>query len=123
VFEIERARFARTFPRVADVGLGITSAKYSPGSPRTFRDLAWCEPAGNMIWFVQRALRLSRAQLVGLLRHELGHCADVRVNRRGSERQADRIAERVAGVPVRYDARDVQTVGRGIRVRPGYLHQ
>jgi hypothetical protein len=120
----ERRAFAARFPRVVNVGLGLTSARYTPGSPRGFRDVAWCEPSRGMIWFCERALRdMSRANLVALIRHELGHCADPALWRKGREKRADVYARAARGAPIRYDARDVQTLGRGIVVRPAYLHQ
>lgn len=127
LFAMERARFAAYLPvpRVTEATLTITR-KRCPCPPCAGRDYAvsvvgpeW-EP-GRVI-LAERALRLPRNRLYGILRHECGHLADPTPNEPESEARADAIAAFVCGEPVRYDARGVQTTGRGGR-RPRRLHR
>lgn len=108
---------------VARATLWVDSRRYGPGSPRRFRDLAWCESPSQRVVIVARALRLEPTRIAGLLAHELGHLADGRLHRKGRERRADRLARRALGVPIRYDERDVQNLARGTTRRPAHLHQ
>lgn len=64
---------------------------------------------------------MPRTNLVGLIRHELGHLADTHVRQSGSERRADAIAKKVTGQAIRYDRDDIQTVGSGVSPRPRRL--
>jgi hypothetical protein len=66
---------------------------------------------------------LEPENLVAVLRHELGHLADVHRDRDGSERRADRVAEEATGERIYYDARDVQTTKPGTWPRPKHLHR
>lgn len=121
-FRREREAFAVYRARVADAGLGLVDSYCSPGSACRFRDVAWCDLPTNMVWFVRRALQLPADNLVALLRHELGHLADVHPERSGAEKRADRIAQIVSGQVIRYDKRALQTIGKGSK-RPSWLHQ
>ena len=118
LFRRERNRFARHFPWMREALLTVSALSYTPGSPRTFRDLAWCYPRTAHVVFAHRALRLPRRNLVALIRHELSHV----VFPGSSERDTDLLAGRVGGQRIRYDARSVQTVGRG-GPRPAWLHK
>lgn len=79
------------------------------------------------VTFLSRALTLPRANLVALVRHELGHLCDKDFDvDPGAEARADAIAREVTGVAIRYDRNDMQTTStaRGTRARrPAHLHQ
>lgn len=122
LFLQERARFAAKYPIVANCGLVVTERKCLeyPCAPR---DLAWADIDANYIYLTERALTLAPENIIGLLRHELAHMADPHVNRPGCEQRADDIAEEVTGEKIRYDAREIQTIGRGTYPRPKHLHQ
>ena len=128
LFHREVERFYRRYPRVAPCSLTISTLRCSPGGRCTHRDLAWCyrwegdSGRAHKIYLSQRALRLPRANVLGILRHELGHLADPTPRKPGGERRADRIAKKVTGVAIRYDKAAIQTVGRGTS-RPSWLHQ
>lgn len=118
IFARERARFAVPFPRVRTARLFIVDER-----PVDARDYARAVLARRpYVVFLVRTLRLPERNVVALIRHELGHIADGRNDAPGAEQRADDIAEWVAGEPIRYDARDVQTVGPGRYPRPLYLH-
>jgi hypothetical protein len=119
LFAAERASYSSEFPLLAGSVLETWASYYLPGG-REWRDIAQAVYDGGVptVRIVQRALRLPRRNLVALIRHELAHLANMSL----SERQADALAMRVTGVPVRYDARDLQTTGRGGK-RPGRLHR
>jgi predicted Zn-dependent protease len=65
------------------------------------------------------ALRLPEANVVALIRHELGHVSAPT----GSEQHADNVAHVVTGQPIRYDARRIQTIGPGTYPRPRSIHR
>lgn len=123
LFRAEREKFAAYFPRIARAGLSLDTAHCSPGSPCRKRDVAWCHYSPPMVFVLERALGLSRNNLVGLIRHELGHLSDPTPQARGAEARADRIARDVTGRHIRYDRDDIQTAGKGRATRPRYLHQ
>lgn len=123
LFVAMRAHFVAAGYDVSRATLYLDSRRYGPGSPRRFRDLAWCETPSQRVVIVARALRLEPARIAGLLAHELGHLADGRVHRKGRERRADRLARQALGQPILYDERDVQNLARGRTRRPSYLHQ
>lgn len=75
------------------------------------------------VLLVRRALALPRANVVGLIRHELGHHADVDPAAPNLEQRADDMAEYVTGERIRYDRRNIQTVGPGRWPRPRNLHR
>jgi hypothetical protein len=122
LFRRERARFARAYPRVEHAGLGIDDARCSPGGHCRRRDVAWADRRTRTVWLLARALALPPANLVALVRHELGHLADPTPGRPGAEARADRIAWEVTGVRIRYDGGALQTTGRG-GPRPRWLHR
>lgn len=109
LFRAERAAFAATYPRALRCSLVLLDAR-CPLPPCAPRDLAACDVDTGEIQLARRALSLPRANLVAILRHELGHAVDPWPTRRGAERRADRIAESVRGAPIHYDAQLVQTI-------------
>lgn len=124
----ERESFARVFPfpRVAEARLVIVEA-HCPNPPCSERDYACAESQGEriagVVTMTRRVLALPRHNVVGLIRHELGHLAD-QSSRGGAEQRADDLAERVTGVKVRYDRADLQTTHNSDRwPRPKNLHQ
>jgi hypothetical protein len=127
MFRRERARFERVLgpllPPRALPELVLVDVRCPAGAPCRERDLAYAE-AGTRprIVLATRALRLPAANVRGLLRHELGHAYDPWLARPGREQRADDLAEYVTGAPIRYDARDIQTTGRGTWPRPRRLH-
>lgn len=118
-FRAERALFAREYPSVARVTLHFSSRMHNPWGYRE-RDVAWCNLQTRRVYLVERALDLSRDNLVGLIRHELGHLADPTPEAFRCEHRADRIAQKVTGRAIRYDKRAIQTVGPG-GPRPKWL--
>jgi transposase-like protein len=136
LFVRERGRFAKRFPRVAEASIEVSEAPCSAAHGRCgFRNVAYCSWTGpdgakkyQRVVVVRRLLSMPRENVVGVIRHELGHLADDHVSEGGAERRADEIAERVTGAKVRYDANDLQSAG-ACRTppcrdeRPGHLHQ
>jgi len=137
LFAREVARFAVHYPFVGRTKIILVDREVSPYG-RAWRDVAWAswrmslrEPVGvdsARVSFLRRALALPRKNLIALIRHELGHLCDVRRSEPGpgAEARADRIAARVGGAPIRYDANDLQTIStaKGTRAtRPAHLHQ
>jgi hypothetical protein len=122
IYTAERAAFARTFPAVADVQLLIITEHYKPNRSR--RDVAWYDSRDRSIYLVSNALReRSAACLTGVLRHELGHAADPRLDAPGCERRADRIALIATGQPILYTQEGIQHSTHGVPYRPDWLHQ
>lgn len=119
----ERRRFARFFPHVAHTRFVLLDQPYTSPWNRRFRDLAFAEPEIPRVSMLLRALDLPRANVQGLIRHELGHVADDNVDRRGKEQRADDIAEYVTGERINYDQDDIQTTARGKYPRPLHLHR
>jgi hypothetical protein len=123
LFNKERARFARVYPWVADADLVILPGYCTSGKKCHERDLAYAMSKPMHVAIVRRLLDLPDRNVVGVIRHELGHLADKRLSDPGRERRADQIAEYVTGQRINYDANDIQTTGRGRSPRPGYLHR
>lgn len=119
LFRAERARFAHIFPHVARSSLTIYEGRCGPHKLHCAqRDVAWTHPASGEVFLVRRALRLSRNNLVALLRHELAHVALPNL----SEVETDALASAIGGRTIQYDRREIQTLGRG-GPRPRHLHQ
>jgi len=136
LFVRERGRFAKKYPRVAEASIEVSEAPCSSASGQCgFRNVAYCTWSGpdgakkyQRVVVVRRLLAMPRENVLGVIRHELGHLSDDRASQGGGERRADAIAERVTGARVLYDANDLQAVGacktppcRGSR--PDHLHQ
>lgn len=111
MFSLERRRFG--LPRT--VGLALDTGR----PPRSRRAMAYTD--GRRVTLYLRALELPRGNVIGLLRHELGHVSLIRARLDHSERDADAVAEAVTGRPIRYDCAGVQTTGGGRRPRPRRL--
>lgn len=122
LFLRERRAFAARYPRCAGVGLALLEAP-CPVPPCAARDLAAYYPAQHTIEIARRALRRPRASVVALVRHELAHAADPTPNAPGAEQRADRIARKVRGAAILYDADFVQTLDRRAKFgrRPAFL--
>jgi hypothetical protein len=122
MFREERDRFALIFPSVADVRL-VFITEHFDGSKARERDVAWFDLRDGDIYIVRRSLSRSLGCLRGVIRHELGHAADPDIEKAGCERRADRIAELVTGVPIRYTKEGIQHATHGEPYRPDWLHQ
>ena len=103
--------------------LVLTARHHLPAKDRTPRDLAWYMPSTRTVYLFEAALRRSPGHLRGLIRHELGHAADLRLDAPGCERRADRLALRATGAPIRYTAEGLQHATHGVPWRPSWLHQ
>ena len=114
LFIEERARFAAVLPRAANATLTIKPRP--PGAE--LRDYGYVVGDYRVVLF-QETQQLPVANVVGIIRHELGHVCDP-YDDDESEERADDIAHVVTGEPIRYDRRGVQTVGRGGK-RPKWL--
>lgn len=118
IFDREVVRFAEQYPGVMGAELRVRPRRFSPGSRETFRDIAWCYPTSMRVYMVRRSLTLHRENLVAIVRHELAHLCEPS----WTEVEADALAARIGRQPIRYDARGVQTVGKG-GPRPRGIHQ
>lgn len=116
IFNTEAHRFRAEFPSMPAVRFKIVARHFLPNP--ALRDLAWC--VGSAIYLTRAALNRSEATVRGVIRHELGHAADARVDEPGSEARADHLASRIG--PVNYDPDGLQTTGKG-GPRPKGLHR
>lgn len=114
IFEYERDLFLRTYPSMPFTDVRITKTDMDFIEDR---DYAYYDLDNDTVVVSRRILALPIENIVGLIRHELGHVVDPY----GTEQEADDAAEIVGGEPIRYDARDVETVGLGKYPRPEYL--
>ena len=122
VFATELERFAAKYPRAKGCRLVIRAKHFLP-HPEP-RDLAWYDPAAHAVTLTLAALDRSVGSILGIVRHELGHAADPRVDvDRDCEARADRIALAVTGMPIRYTADGVQHATVGASPRPKWLPQ
>ncbi len=122
VFAKELELFAAQYPRAAGCRLSIR-ARHFLSNPAP-RDLAWYDPDAHTVTLTAAALDRSVGSILGIIRHELGHAADYRVDvDRGCEARADRIALAVTGNPIRYTADGVQHATVGTVGRPKWLPQ
>lgn len=113
VFDLEKRRFARTYPHCADATLSLVD--FHRRSPR---DCARCFTDDLDVQFHPDVVpALTYGQCVALVRHELAHCARPDLG----EAATDSLAELVSGEPIYYGADDIQTLDVGVRPRPGYL--
>lgn len=118
VFERELPRFVAAYPHLARTRCILTVTPRG----RNPRSYAWSYPSRLEIWFVEKVLELPEANIVALVRHELGHLAEPGTGSKlTSEQHADDVAEKVTGERIHYDENDVQTTGPGVYPRPKYL--
>jgi hypothetical protein len=118
IFNQEAARFYAAYPTMRPVRFTLRARHFLPNP--VARDLAWYDPDRREVCLMRTVLAYPEATIRGILRHELGHAADARIDAPGSEARADRLAASASG-PVHYDATGLQTTGRGTR-RPDWLH-
>lgn len=118
LFRRERATFARRFPAASQVTLHL-EPKHFVKRPKA-RDFAWYQPDTHSIHVTQRMLEQSPATILGIVRHELGHAVDARLDDAEAEARADALAMKATGTPIRY-LNDVQNASRGQIGRPRYL--
>ncbi len=123
IFIRERNKFAEYFPGVSSADLILIDRKCSIDGHCRFRDLAYADQDDMVVGLLTRALKLSRENVIGLIRHELGHLSDERINYAWREQRADDIAEFVTGRTINYDERNIQTIGPGRYPRPRNLHR
>jgi len=121
IYERERRRFGRYFGWLKATKLRFVSGRCVSRGHCAFRDLAFTDLDENEIVMHERALELPAENILGLIRHELGHMADIDVLKRGAEQRADDLAESATGQKIRYDLCDIQTIGRGKYPRPRRL--
>lgn len=121
MFKEEREVFSKTFPDVLRVGLILIDQHFSHDERP--RDVAWFDERDSNIYLVRKALSRSLNCLRGVIRHELGHAVDERINEDGCERRADYLAELATGVPIRYTKEGLQHATHGEPYRPDWLHQ
>jgi hypothetical protein len=132
VFKKERAAMSKQFPALISTGL-----RPDPKVHDTERHYAETGKNGRgQVWVtVAPSLGLlPMTKIVGVIRHELGHAAifhgfEPRVRGKTArlaqydrvERQADRVAEKLSGAKIYYDAKNIEVAGpgaRGKRPRP-----
>lgn len=107
LFNEEKRRFSARFPHCSAASVKIVNLESPPGmSNPTERNVAWCFTESAEVFFLARALRLSRQNVVALVRHELAHIANPNL----SEHETDILAYRVGGRRIRYDSREIQTI-------------
>ena len=119
IFAEEASAFAAAFPWLPPVRLVIRTRHYRARTAA--RDLAWYEIDRGEVCLLRAALARSAGSVRGILRHELGHAADLDVRKRGAEARADRLAWIATGAPVRYTADGVQHATHGEAERPPSL--
>jgi hypothetical protein len=122
MYATERAKFARLFPWVQNVRLVFLDRHFMENERP--RDIAWYERGERAIFVARKALRERSLNCIkGILRHELGHAADTRLDAPGCERRADRLAEVATGEPILYTEEGLQHATLGVPYRPDWLHQ
>lgn len=122
LFATELAAFAAKYPRAKGCQFAIRAKHFLPNPDP--RDLAWYDPDAHTVTLTRAALDRSNGCILGIIRHELGHASDPKVEvDRGCERRADHIAEDVTGKPMRYTADGVQHATHGTVGRPEWLPQ
>jgi hypothetical protein len=127
VFVRERAMFASHYPlytKIARTELKLISGPCTQPGWCAYRDFAYAVPFDEKPEIVinVRLLTFPIENILGVLRHELGHICDPNVSARGREQVADDIAEIVTGRKISYDKDAIQTIGAGTYPRPKYLH-
>lgn len=118
LFLLERRRFARFYPHVADATLGLR--RFKREKPR---DCAMALVGGEgpaRVYFHPDVVEgLDAQQCRALVRHELAHACEPD----GDERETDALAEAIGGAPIYYGPDLIQTTRAegGRRPRPRSL--
>lgn len=101
----------RHFPGVKRAWLSLTPEQcpFPEGRICSERDYACADLRTGEIVFASRALKLPKANVVALIRHELAHIADPTPGKPFAELRADEIARVVTGFKIFYDKDLVQT--------------
>lgn len=120
IFRREKSLFESKYPWVRYAELRVSNRRCVPSSPCRGRDVVWCNPDTGTIWVLRRLAELPETNVVGVIRHELGHLSDLRWTEKNAEIRADRVAKSVTGYPVRYDTKGLQTTRLGSK-RPDWL--
>lgn len=124
------SRVAAQFRRLAEVAaraaptLRVDLAVGDLSEFPAYRSFAYCTDNTKPIRIVvsPRLEHQDDRRIDGILRHEFGHAVYMlNGDYTHTERDADRLAERLFGATIRYDADDVQTTGRGVSPRPRRL--
>lgn len=124
MFVRERARMSRDFPWVGYAKLLFVPGDCPQSASCAKRDFATTTIATSEIRLATRALTLPKANVRGLILHELGHVADLNIREPGAEQRADDLVEYATGVLVRYDSDFIQTTAKtGVYPRPLHLHR
>ena len=123
VFSIERERFAGFYPQISRAILVVHIGKLRPDSK--LRDLGYAIVEDLQIHLSSLLADMSLANIIGIIRHELGHLCDTNpyIPNTGQEQLADDIAEFVSGQRIYYDKNDIQTIIPAKYPRPQYLHR
>ena len=121
MFEYERSVFCGIFPEVCDTELRFVDNHYKVNP--IARDVAWYDIGEDCVYLVRHALNRSVGCLRGVIRHELGHAADERINEPGAEARADQLAYIATGEPILYTEEGIQHTTEGRPGRPSWLHQ
>lgn len=128
IFAKERAQAAAIFPRLRGVILEKSKVAGKGGA----RQFAFFDYRDHVLGVAPKLNKQSEDRIRALIRHELGHAVEAlyaysTVERRigvpilTPERYADAVARGIWGDTIRYDADDVQTLGRGVSPRPRRL--
>ncbi len=121
IFRRERAKFAKKFPVVAEAQLELRTGRCSMARHCRRRDIAFTERDNRLVVMRTHVLDLPKHNVIGIIRHELGHMSDVYISHTGAEQRADDLAEAATGARVRYDRQMLQTTGPGVYPRPRSL--
>jgi hypothetical protein len=125
IFAAQRGIFAAKYPVLNKTIYNVTYEDCTLPGKCGYRDTAYAIPSTShpIIVVSSRLASMPDENIIGVLRHEFGHLADSAWQQPGREQRADNIAEAVTGTKIRYDDKDVQTIGAGKYPRPLYLHQ
>jgi hypothetical protein len=139
---VTQDQLVRGFERLvgeAEVAYGPLSVALVLWDPAAFpknRNYAFCSspehggsfggwPGCCSICVAPKILNAKTTRVLGLLMHELGHAIDFQKTPRhplhGTERRADRLAEGIWNVRIRYDGDMVQSTCCGVYPRPPEL--
>ena len=105
--------------------------------PRGYAVCFHREPDFCEIWFAPKLAAAARSRQDAIIRHELAHALDFMIPSidltviadklrkqilpRTPERRADALAYAIWGDTIRYDKDEVQTLGKGVDLRPAHL--